>query len=171
MAADILKMCPFLFELDSSHNNGPFTLRIFRLWRKKGSHVNLNLCTIVSDILKMCTRISKWKKLFLTKLQTQKFFRLCKTKLGGEGWGWGEMGNRHSTGASSVSYRHNFLVFFFFFFLFDILRIRHNDHLRTSFGVFRGGEFSKFRILTSLLTLRVSCLSPWATQNFPAPLK
>ena len=40
---------------------------------------------------------------------------------------------------------------------------------------FRGGtkvtSLLKFRVLTSCLTSRVSCLSPWARQNFPAPQK
>ena len=44
-----------------------------------------------------------------------------------------------------------------------------------SFGVFRGGakmtSLLKFGVLASLLTSRVSCPSPWARQNFPAPLK
>ena len=52
----------------------------------------------------------------------------------------------------------------------------HNDLLRTSFGVFFHGaalvtSLMKFRVMTSHLTSRVSCLSPWARQNFPAPLK
>ena len=29
----------------------------------------------------------------------------------------------------------------------------------------------KFRVLASLLTSHVSCLSPWTRQNFPASLK
>ena len=29
----------------------------------------------------------------------------------------------------------------------------------------------KFRVLTSLLTSRVSCSSPWVRQNFPTQLK
>ena len=29
----------------------------------------------------------------------------------------------------------------------------------------------KFRVLTLLLTARVSCLGPWTKQNFPASLK
>ena len=51
----------------------------------------------------------------------------------------------------------------------------HNDLFRTPFGVFRGGakmtSLLKFTVLTSLLTLRVSCPSQWARQNFPGPLK
>ena len=51
----------------------------------------------------------------------------------------------------------------------------HKDLFRTSFGVFRGGakmtSLLKFKVLTSLLTSCVSCPSPWARQNCPAPLK
>ena len=51
----------------------------------------------------------------------------------------------------------------------------HNDLFQTSFGVFPGGAKMKslleVSVLTSLLMSRVSCLSPWARQNFPAPLK
>ena len=47
-----------------------------------------------------------------------------------------------------------------------------DDQLQTSFGVFRYGEKRKYcKQLKSFLTSRVSCLSPWTRQNFPAPLK
>ena len=49
-------------------------------------------------------------------------------------------------------------VFFFFFFF-----------CRGGGG--GGGARLKFRVLTLLLTARVSCLSPWTKQNFPASLK
>ena len=35
----------------------------------------------------------------------------------------------------------------------------------------RGRSLLKFRVLTSLLTLHVSCPSPWVRKNSPAPLK
>ena len=54
-------------------------------------------------------------------------------------------------------------------FIYNIL------HHIAALDVLRGGAkatlFLKFRVLTSLLTSRVSCPSPWARQNFPAPLK
>ena len=53
--------------------------------------------------------------------------------------------------------------------MFDILR------RITTFGVFRGGakvtSLMKCRVLSSRLTSRLSCLSQWVRQNFPAPLK
>ena len=61
------------------------------------------------------------------------------------------------------------------FFYFGHSNTSHNDRFRTSFGVFRNGakvtSLLKFRVLMSRLTSRVSCLSPSARQNFPAPLK
>ena len=61
---------------------------------------------------------------------------------------------------------------YFDFFLHITL---HTNLFRTLFGVFLGGikmtSILKFRVLTSCLTSRVSCFSPWARQNFPAPLK
>ena len=51
----------------------------------------------------------------------------------------------------------------------------HNDIFQTPYNVFRGGakvtSLLKVRILTSLLTSGVSCLSTLARQNFPALLK
>ena len=67
----------------------------------------------------------------------------------------------------NIIYHSSFLSFLKF--------TSHTDLFRTSFGVFRGGakmtSLLEFSVLTSLLTPRMSCLSPWARQNFPARLK
>ena len=67
-----------------------------------------------------------------------------------------------------VIYYQSFLSFLFYF-------TSHKDLFRAPFSVFRDDakmmSVQKFRILTSLLTLLVSCSSPWARQNFSAPLK
>ena len=62
-----------------------------------------------------------------------------------------------------------FFLLLLFSFIHDILcRI-------TAFGVLHGSKqvtsLIKFRVLTSLLTSHVSCLSQLARQNFPKPLK
>ena len=70
-----------------------------------------------------------------------------------------------------VVYYSSFLSFFFLFLHFT----SHNDFFRTPFGAFPGGAkvtpLLEFRVMTSFLKSHVSCLSPWARQNFPAPLK
>ena len=51
----------------------------------------------------------------------------------------------------------------------------HNGLLRTSFSVFFCGSAcdvtSEIKNFDVILTARVSCLSPWARQNFQTPLK
>ena len=71
-----------------------------------------------------------------------------------------------------LTYAFDIIVRHFFYFR---QFTSHNDLLRTSFGAFPGGKLVttllKFRDLTTLLTSRVSCPSPWARQNLPVPLK
>ena len=61
------------------------------------------------------------------------------------------------------------------FLLFMILT-PHYDLLHMSFGVFffflmHVTSLLKFKILTSFLTWRVSCLGPWARKKYPTSLK
>ena len=63
----------------------------------------------------------------------QAYYIFEKGEIGGHrGWGGG-IGNRHSTGASSLSYRCNFVFFFFFFAwhstnaLTELLRVKSVD--------------------------------------------
>ena len=55
-------------------------------------------------------------------------------------------------------------------FIFDFLR-RITGVSKSHSVFFVVMSLKKYRILTSLLTSQVSCLSPWARQHFPALLK
>ena len=71
---------------------------------------------------------------------------------------------------------HRRPMFYYYFFkllfiicnFFYFWQFMSHDHLRALFDVFHGGvtPILKFRVLTPLLTSRLSCLSPWARQNF-----
>ena len=87
-----------------------------------------NCCRHIEDVnLFFLTRKNE-KKSVITKLrafQIQKFFRLWLIqdffadwaigRVRGRMMEWAGLADNISTGASSVSHRHNFLVFFFFF--------------------------------------------------------
>ena len=65
----------------------------------------------------------------------------------------------------------DYKISFIISFIYDILRRKTAFYECDSvfFVVAHVTSLLKFRILTSLLKSCVSCLSPWAKQNFPAP--